>query len=86
MPMVRRGSGPRLRDGQRGQSQEREQDDCESQGAGPHHVMTQAIRYRRSPAPSVAARSFWMSAAESCGRSIVSVILSILPVNTNGIW
>ena len=30
--------------------------------------------------------SFWMSAGESCGRSMGSVILSILPVNLNGTW
>jgi hypothetical protein len=28
--------------------------------------------------------SFWISAGDSCGRSIESVILSILPLKANG--
>jgi len=34
----------------------------------------------------VAASSFLMSSGDSCGRSMASVILSILPVNVNGTW
>ena len=49
------------------------------------HVETPEA-YSLEPLACFAASSFLMSSGESFGRSIVSVILSILPVNANGTW